>query len=259
MRAGLAPARRRDPRSAEAYPAQGFLADIATTAVDGMPRSWRWREAAAKGLECTLGPYHPDTLARSAQLRSVPGRWQASEAIAVLERIRDAQVAKLGPYPPDTLVMLNHLASAYRAAGKLPEAIALFERVRDARIAKLGPDHPDNLATLNNLAFGALRTLGKLPEAIALLERVRDARIAKLGPDHPDTLITLNNLAGAYLDAGRLPEAIALFERVRDAQIASSAATTPTPWARSTTSPRRTGEQSNSTNPCLCSRSAQAA
>jgi serine/threonine protein kinase/tetratricopeptide (TPR) repeat protein len=125
----------------------------------------------------------------------------------------------LGPDHPSTLDTLEHLALAYRDAGKLPEAIALYERVRDARIAKLGPDHPDTLVTLDNLA-AAYWSAGKLPEAIALYERVRDGEVAKLGPDHPDTLQTLNDLAGAYRAAGKLPDAIALYERVRDARIA---------------------------------------
>ena len=220
VRAVLDAARQRDPRSAEAYRAQGYLAHILYHRGRRDAEVLEMAEAAAKGLERTLGPDHPDTLTTLNHLATAyRDAGKLPEAIALLERVRDAQIATLGPDHPDTLTTLNNLAVAYQDAGRLPEAIALLERVRDARIAKLGPDHPDTLTTLDNLAV-AYQAAGRLPEAIALLERVRDARIAKLGPDHPDTLTTLNNLARAYQAVGRLPEAIALLERVRDAQIA---------------------------------------
>ena len=61
-------------------------------------------EATAKGLEGTVGPDHPDTLASLNSLalayRDV-GR--LPEAIALFERVRDANIAKLGPDHPDTL------------------------------------------------------------------------------------------------------------------------------------------------------------
>jgi hypothetical protein len=43
------------------------------------------------------------------------------------------QVKKLGADRPDTLSTLDNLASAYRAARKLPEAIGLHEQVKEAR------------------------------------------------------------------------------------------------------------------------------
>jgi tetratricopeptide (TPR) repeat protein len=134
-------------------------------------------------------------------------------ATALLERVRDALIAKLGPDHPHTLTTLSNLALAYRDSGKLPEAIALYERVRDAQIATLGPDHPDTMTTLANLGI-AYNFARRYPEAAALLERVRDANIAKLGPDHPDTLPTLNNLATAYWGAKQLDKSVPLFEDV---------------------------------------------
>jgi hypothetical protein len=219
-RAVLDAARKRDPRSAEAYYAQGELAHILYHRGRRDAEFQEMAESAARGLERTLGPDHSYTLRMLAKLATVYMESdRLPEAIALLERVRDADIAKLGPDHPETLITLNNLAAAYRSAGKLPEAIALLERVRDADIVKLGPDHPDTLTTLNNLA-GAYRDFGKLPEAIALFERVRDARIAKLGPDHADTLNTLDSLAEAYRNVGKLPEAIALLERVRDTRIA---------------------------------------
>jgi tetratricopeptide (TPR) repeat protein len=213
-------ARQRDPHSAEFYGALGELAHILRHRGRSDAEVMKMAETAAEGLERTLGPDHPDTLARLNNLAlAYQDAGKVPEAIALFERVRDARIAKLGPDHPHTLITLNNLALAYQDAGKVPEAIALFERVRDARIVKLGPDHPDTLDTLNNLA-AAYQATGKLREAIALFERVRDAKIAKLGPDHPNTLRTLNNLAAAYQATGKLREAIALFERVRDAGIA---------------------------------------
>ncbi len=220
-RAVLDAERERDPQSAEAYDAQGFLAHIFYHRGRQVGEVVEMAEAAARGLERTLGRDHPLTL---ATLHNLASAYRAAgkfpEAIALLERVRDAQIAKLGPDHHDTLGTLNNLALEYQAVGRLPEAITLLERVRDAKLAKLAPDHPDSLTTLNNLA-SAYKNDGKLPEAIDLLERVRDAQLAKLGPGHPSTLTTLDNLAGAYQGVGKSAEAIALYERVRDARIAA--------------------------------------
>jgi serine/threonine protein kinase len=226
-RALLDAARQRDPQSAESYLAMGQLAHILLHRGRPDAEVMTMAETAAKGLERTLGPDHYKTLVTLNNLAvAYRDAGKFPEAIALLERVRDASIAKLGPDDPNTLQALDNLALAYKAAGKIPEAIALLERVRDASIAKLGPDHPVTLTALNNLAT-AYQAAGKIPEAIALLERVRDAHIAKLGPDHPDTLAMLNNLAGLYWDTGKLPEAIALYERVRDAAISKLGADHP--------------------------------
>jgi eukaryotic-like serine/threonine-protein kinase len=212
--------RKRDPQSAESYHAQGELAHTLYHRGRSDAQVMELAESAAIGLERALGPDHPDTLGMLDHLAAMyRDADKIPEAIALFERIRDAEITKLGPDHRGTLTTLNNLAWAYRVAGKIAEAIALFERVRVAQIAKLGPDHPETLTTLHNLAV-AYRDARRVPEAIALFERVRDARIAKLGPDNPHTLETLRGLAGAYQDARRFPDAIALYERVRDAQLA---------------------------------------
>jgi tetratricopeptide (TPR) repeat protein len=213
-------ARKRDLRSAESYQALGDLAHILRHRGRRDAEVMKMAETAAEGLERTLGPDHPDTLIALDNLAvAYRDAGRHPEALALLERLRDARTAKVGPDHPLTLTTLNNLAVAYRDAGRDPEALALLERVRDVKLAKLGPDHPDTIDTLNHLAVAYL-AFGRVPEALAMLERVRDSVIAKLGPDHPDTLTTLNNLAGAYRDAGRLPESIALLERVREVMTA---------------------------------------
>jgi tetratricopeptide (TPR) repeat protein len=216
----LEAAQKRDPESRDSYSDMSSLAHILEHRGRRDAEVLKLAETSAAGLERTLGPDDPDTLA-ALQILAVVYRdlGKDSEAIALFERIRDAQIGKLGPDHIDTLITLQHLALAYKDLGKLRDAIALFERVRDVQIARLGPDHPHTLVTLNNLAeaYGAV---GQVHEAIALYERIRDAWIARLGPDHTNTLTMLNNLAEAYLAAGKLPDAIALFERVKGAQTA---------------------------------------
>ena len=65
-------------------------------------------EATAKGLEGTVGPEDPDTLASLNSLalayRDVA---RFPEAIALFERVRDANIAKNGPDHPETLTIIN--------------------------------------------------------------------------------------------------------------------------------------------------------
>ena len=98
-------------------------------------------------LIAKLGPDHPGTL---TTLNNLASAYQAAgrlpEAIALFERVRDAQIAKLGPDHPDTLNTLDNLARAYQDAGKVPEAIALLERIRDGydrQARPRPPRHPD--------------------------------------------------------------------------------------------------------------------
>jgi eukaryotic-like serine/threonine-protein kinase len=134
------------------------------------------------------------------------------EAIALYERVRDAQIGTLGPDHPDTLLILNNLGGAYIKAGKLSEAIALLERVRDAQIAKLGADHLHTLYTLSNLAT-AYWSAKQLDNSVALFEDVLRRHEAMLGRQHPSTQLTVASLGVNYKDAGRLDEAIPLLEK----------------------------------------------
>jgi serine/threonine protein kinase/tetratricopeptide (TPR) repeat protein len=164
-----------------------------------------------------LGADHPLTLASMQnQALAFDAAGRPDEAIALLERVRDARVKALGGEHPDTLDTASDLASMLVRAGRPNEAIAILEGVRDVRVARLGGDHALTLAALESLAeayVGAWR--GK--EAIELLERVRDFRTKQLGPDHADTLRALNRLAFAYANVGQMKRALALFEEARDA------------------------------------------
>ncbi len=101
LRAVLEAARKRDPRSPEGYYAQGFLAHILQHRGRVDAEVLAMAEAAAKGLEGTLGPGHHDTL---ITLNTLTSAYQAAgrlpEAIAILERACDALIAKVGPNYP---------------------------------------------------------------------------------------------------------------------------------------------------------------
>jgi tRNA A-37 threonylcarbamoyl transferase component Bud32 len=220
VRAMLEAARKRDPQSAEFYAAQSDLAHILRHRGRQVAEVVELAKTAAEGLERTLGPKHDITLGALSNLGvTYTHAAKPTDAIALLERVRDAYIAKVGPDNDETLTVQHNLAVAYAQAGRLAEAIALMERVRDARVAK-GFDQSGTLSRQNTLAL-LYTDAGRIPDAIALLKRVRDAQIARLGPDHIGTLTTISNLGLAYLKTGgNLTEAIAIFERVRDAFIA---------------------------------------
>ncbi len=211
-RAKLDSARKHDPRSADTYLAQGELAHI-------LGHRGRWdtevlemAEAAAKGLERTLGPDHPDTL---EEIDSLAGAYakagRLTESIALEERVRDARIATLGLDHPATLLSMHNLAMCYQAAGKLDKALPLYEETLALQKSKLGPDHPDTLLSMKSLAAGYLAA-GKLDKALPLSEETLALQKSKLGPDHPETLSSMAWLAAGYLAAGKLDKALPLSE-----------------------------------------------
>jgi tetratricopeptide (TPR) repeat protein len=125
--------------------------------------------------------------------------------------VRDKFVEKLGPDHPHTLTMLNGLANAYLATGKLSEAIRLHEQTLEKRKTKLGPQHPSTLENMNDLAV-AYWLARKLDRSVPLLEEALRLQKEKRGPDHLRTLHAAFNLAVNYLDAGRLGGAVTLLD-----------------------------------------------
>jgi tetratricopeptide (TPR) repeat protein len=113
-----------------------------------------------------------------------------------------------------TLISRNHLAVAYREAGRFKEAIPLLKETAADFERLEGPHNPDTLRARHDLGV-SYRKAGRLKEAIALLEQtVADReRILKPHHYHPDTLVSRDELAVAYRKAGRLKEAIALLEQ----------------------------------------------
>jgi tetratricopeptide (TPR) repeat protein len=172
--------------------------------------------ATRKGL---LGADHQETLgSMRSQALAFRAAGNLSQAIKLLEQVRDTQAKKLEVHHLDALTTLYHLGVTYRQADRLPQAIALLEQVSNARTEFLGPEDPETLASLNSLAW-AYHVADKSSEAVAVLEKVRDARVLRLGRDHPDTLATLDDLALVYRAVNKLPEAIATYEQARDERL----------------------------------------
>jgi serine/threonine protein kinase/Tfp pilus assembly protein PilF len=133
-------------------------------------------------------------------------------AITQYERALALRRDHLGPDHPDTLRVMNNLATAYKAAGRLDLALPLLERALAKCQEKLSPDHPQALTTMNNLAV-VYKEAGQLDKAVPLFEQALAKCQEKLGPDHPDTLVSMHNLASAYQDAGQRTKALPLYEQ----------------------------------------------
>ena len=88
----------------------------------------------------------------------------ASEAITLLGQTVADHERVLGADHPGTLSSRNHLALAYRDAGRTAEAITLLEHTVADQERVLGPDHPGTVATRSNLAV-SYRAAGRPAEA----------------------------------------------------------------------------------------------
>ncbi len=168
-----------------------------------------------------LGADHPLVLASMHnQALAFDSVGKPHEAMALLERVRNAWVERLGAENLDTLSAETDLAAMYLRVARVDEAVTLLERVRDVRVAKLGADHAQTLATLGALADGYVGA-GKGYQAVDLLKRVYEARKKQHGPAHPATLSTLDSLAFAYQSVGKMDQSVALFEQARDVVVPS--------------------------------------
>jgi len=217
VRAALDAVRKRDPQSSEAYSTQGYLAHILHHRGQTDAEVLEMAATAVKGLERTLGPDAPYTQSAVNNLAlAYKDAGRLTEAIALLERVRDAQITNQGPEHHETLTTLNNLATMYESVGKLPEAITLLERVRDVRIAKLVSDHPDILTTLENLA-GAYWGTKQLDRSVRPFEDLLKRQEGKFGRQHLDTLRALANLGFVYFSSDRPKDAIPLLEELYQA------------------------------------------
>ena len=106
------------------------------------------------------------------------------KSLELLAKARDALTRARGPDHTDTLDALDHLATAYRDAGRVPEAIPLLEEELRFRKAKADRDDLSAVGAMNNLAL-SYREAGRLDKALPLFEEVHRLMKAKSGPDLP--------------------------------------------------------------------------
>jgi serine/threonine protein kinase/tetratricopeptide (TPR) repeat protein len=197
LRASLDAVRHRDPQSADAYQVQAALGHILFHRGRLDAEALEMAEAAAKGLERTLGSDHHHTLAALNYLASTyEAAGKLSEAIALYNRVRDVQLTKLGPDHPDSLITLNNLALAYWHTNQLDKSVPLLEDALKRQEAKLGRQHPDTQMTVANLGVN-YKNAGRLKEAIPLLEEAQQA-----AKRFPTLRFVSLQLIDAYMKAG---------------------------------------------------------
>jgi tetratricopeptide (TPR) repeat protein len=203
------------------------IASLLMSVTESLPEPWQNRGAARDVIQQIMalnGHLAPHLGAQDAELTGVLLRLRIW-TVGFLNELGDslAQAVEygqdsvtdseqmLGRTHHDTLAARNHLADAYRAAGRLEKAISLSERTLADAEQVLGPTHPETMIARNNLAR-LYRAARRLEEAIPLYERNLADRERVLGPTDPETMKSRNHLADAYRTAGRLDEAIPLFE-----------------------------------------------
>src|SRR5262249_42745057 len=126
-----------------------------------------------------------------------------ADEIALREKIRDLQMARLPADDPDILDALRDLASAYNRAGRKAEGIAMLEEVIRKLRAARGPTHPQTLQAPMALCY----PLTGQPGAVELAAEVVAARRKLVGPDDPVLAHELSTLGFNLLLTGRPGEA----------------------------------------------------
>ena len=94
----------------------------------------------------------------------------ALDELSVETGLTAYQVARVRNSPGALGTVMNNLANAYHASGRLDEAVTLFDQALVATRKKLGEEHPGTLLAKSNLA-GAYQHAGQLDKALPLYEQ----------------------------------------------------------------------------------------
>ncbi len=114
---------------------------------------------------------------------------------------------------PDSMLVVERLAGAYVAAGRVSEAVAWYQRIMADWGRAFGPDHPRTLAARVRLGR-VLVTAGLYEDAIAVLTAALNDAERAYGPTHPECAIIRDEVAAGYRAAGELNEAIRLYRLI---------------------------------------------
>lgn len=164
----------------------------------------------AAGALLWSGSCHPLLLRAGRSLDEASLTGPAVDYWAELTAVSD-QV--FGPGHPESMVMVERLASAYVAAGRVSEAVAWYRRMTEEWSRAFGPDHPRTLEARVRLGR-TLVTAGAYAEAITVLTSALTDAERAYGPDHPECVVVREAVASGYRAAGELTEAIRLFRIV---------------------------------------------
>lgn len=115
-----------------------------------------------------------------------------------------------GPAHPDSMVIVEHLASAYVAAGRVSEAVAWYKRILADWSRTIGTDHPRTLAARVTLGR-VLVSAGLYEDAIGVLTAALTDAERAYGAGHPECSAIRDEVAAGYRAAGEFREAIRLY------------------------------------------------
>jgi tetratricopeptide (TPR) repeat protein len=119
----------------------------------------------------------------------------------------------LPPGHPDSLVIVEHLANAYVAAGRVSEAVAWYERILADWSRALGSDHTRTLSV--RVSLGRILVVARRPaDALSVLTgALADAEHA-YGAGHPECAAIRDELAATYRAVGQLGDAVRLYQLI---------------------------------------------
>lgn len=139
----------------------------------------------------------------------------ASEALAVQEKLHDVRIQALAPGDPMLLSSQHDLAMTYLKTGESTKAIALLEGVVHTRNESLQPDDLSLLDSQHELAKAYMK-IDETTKAITLLEMVVEIESKAQRLEHPSCVTSQQELALAYLKMGERGKAISLLEEVME-------------------------------------------
>jgi len=118
-----------------------------------------------------------------------------------------------GPAHPDSMVIVERLASAYVAAGRVPEAVALYEQITADWSQAIGLDHPRTLTARVKLGRMLVRA-ARYEDAVSVLSDALTDAERGYGAGHPECSAIRAEIVAAYRAAGQLNEAIRLYRQL---------------------------------------------
>jgi tetratricopeptide (TPR) repeat protein len=118
-----------------------------------------------------------------------------------------------GPAHPDSMVIVERLASAYVAAGRVSDAVAWYKRILADWSRTIGTDHPRTL-TARVMLGRVLVSAGLYEDAISVLTSALTDAERAYGTGHPECSAIRDEVAAGYRAAGEFSEAIRLYNLI---------------------------------------------
>ncbi|HME31678.1 MAG TPA: tetratricopeptide repeat protein [Terriglobales bacterium] len=149
------------------------------------------------------GPSSPTFV---AGLDALAGKYKQQgdleSAVVLYQQAVDALENATEPQPKMLAAVVNNLAMARFACGKLGEARLLAERSVDIRREYLGVNHPDYAMSLDNLA-AICSALGQRQQALELHKTALETLLVARGSHSFDVATVHANMGMAYLHTGQ--------------------------------------------------------